>query len=241
MPVAPLVSYPGVYIQEVESPVYTIAPVLTSVTAFIGRALRGPTDEDGPELIHSFSDFVRIYGGLWKDSELGYAVDDFFLNGGSDAVIVRLWNELPQGTNKASIALSSGLELKARYPGSWGNQLKARIEIIGDPKVKQAVADQLSKFGDTVTPEDTFSLIICDDDSKATEIFANVTLVNSPNRLDRVLAEQSQLVVYGGTNILTEQMPTPHPAATADPSTKRPRTIRTVSYTHLTLPTSDLV
>ena len=49
-------------------------------------------------------------------------------------------------------------------------------------------------FGDKVAPEDVFTLIVRDDGSKTTETFANVTLVNSPNRLDRVLAEQSQLV-----------------------------------------------
>jgi len=224
MPVAPPVSYPGVYIQEVESPVHTIIPVPTSVTAFIGRALRGPTDQDGPELIHNFGDFVRIYGGLWQESELGYAVNDFFLNGGSDAVILRLWKS--QGTDKASIALSpGGIVLKAKYPGSWGNQLKARVEAIGNSKVKQAIADGLSRFGDKVTPDDVFSLIIHDGGSRSTEMFANVTLVDSPNRLDRVLAEQSQLVVYGGTDITTEKTPTPHPAATADPTTKQPRTI----------------
>ena len=223
MPGVPPVSYPGVYVQEGESPVHAIAPVPTSVTAFIGRALRGPIDEDGPELIHSFSDFVRIYGGLWQDSELGYAVDDFFLNGGSDAVIVRLWKTL--GTDRASIVLSPGLELQARVPGSWGNLLKARIEVIDDANVRKAVAVQLSGFGDKVAPEDVFTLIVHDDGSKATETFANVTLVNSPNRLDRVLAEQSQLIRYRGADITKLQMPPAHPAATSNPATHLPRTI----------------
>jgi ABC-type transport system substrate-binding protein len=39
MPVAPQVSYPGVYIQEVPSEVRTIVPVETATTAFVGRAL----------------------------------------------------------------------------------------------------------------------------------------------------------------------------------------------------------
>lgn len=241
MPVAPPVSYPGVYIQEVESPVHTIAPVPTSVTAFIGRALRGPTDEDGPQLIHSFADFVRIYGGLWKDSELGYAVNDFFSNGGSDAVILRLWKK-KGAVEKAIILLDSAVgkgtfELQAKYPGSWGNQLKARVEVIEDATIRQTVAGQLSMFGDAVQAGDVFSLVIRDEGSKTTETFANVTLVNSPNRLDRVLAEQSQLVTYGGADITAASMPTPQPEATADPTTKLARTVWDDSAAHVAVTT----
>ncbi len=83
-------SYPGVYIEEVESGVRPISGVATSITAFIGRALRGPVDE--PVTIFGFGEFERIFGGLWTDSPLGYAVRDFYLNGGGQAIIVRLFN-----------------------------------------------------------------------------------------------------------------------------------------------------
>src|SRR5262250_1886820 len=87
MPVTP--TYPGVYIEEIPSGVRTITGVATSITAFVGRALRGPTDE--PTTINSFGDFERSFGGLWKASSISYAVRDFFLNGGSQAIIVRLF------------------------------------------------------------------------------------------------------------------------------------------------------
>src|ERR1041385_1433610 len=85
-------SYPGVYIEEVSSGVHTITGVATSITAFIGRAARGPADDDpqSPVTIHSFADFERTFGGLWDQSRLGYSVRDFFLHGGSTALIVRL-------------------------------------------------------------------------------------------------------------------------------------------------------
>ena len=41
--------------------------------------------------INSYADFERKFGGLWVDSSLGYAVRDFYLNGGSQAIIVRLF------------------------------------------------------------------------------------------------------------------------------------------------------
>src|SRR4051812_32531589 len=88
MPAA--LSYPGVYIEEVPSGVRTIVGVATSIAAFVGRANRGPTNR--PVVINSYGDFERIFGGLWAQSTLGYAVRDFYLNGGSQAVIVRLFS-----------------------------------------------------------------------------------------------------------------------------------------------------
>jgi phage tail sheath protein FI len=87
MPVTP--TYPGVYIEEVPSGVRTITGVATSITAFIGRTLRGPVND--PVMINSFGDYERVFGGLVADSPVSYAVRDFYLNGGSQAVIVRLF------------------------------------------------------------------------------------------------------------------------------------------------------
>jgi len=82
-------TYPGVYIEEIPSGVRTITGVATSITAFIGRALRGPVDK--ATTINSFGDFERMFGGIWSGSSLGFAVRDFYLNGGKQAIIVRLF------------------------------------------------------------------------------------------------------------------------------------------------------
>src|SRR5688500_7655868 len=81
-------SYPGVYIEEIPSGVRTIIGVATSITAFVGRAVRGPVND--PIRIQSFSDYVRVFGGLSELSTMSYAVQQFFLNGGTDALIVRV-------------------------------------------------------------------------------------------------------------------------------------------------------
>jgi len=86
MPIAP--TYPGVYIEEIPSGVRTITGVATSITAFIGRADRGPVDD--PTTITSFGDFERTFGGLSLLSTMSYAVRDFYQNGGSQAIIVRV-------------------------------------------------------------------------------------------------------------------------------------------------------
>src|SRR3954447_22714017 len=89
MPITP--TYPGVYIQELASDVRTIVPVDTATTAFIGGALRGPVNQ--PVTIFGFEEFEGQFGGLWIESKLGFAVRDFFLNGGSKAIIVRVFKQ----------------------------------------------------------------------------------------------------------------------------------------------------
>ena len=56
---------------------------------FVGRAPFGPVCP--PVLISSFGDYQRQFGGLSLNSTMSYAVNDFFQNGGSQAVIVRLY------------------------------------------------------------------------------------------------------------------------------------------------------
>ena len=58
MPVTP--TYPGVYIEEIPSGVRTITGVAISITAFVGRAKRGPVNE--PVLINSYADFGCLFG-----------------------------------------------------------------------------------------------------------------------------------------------------------------------------------
>src|SRR3546814_1930778 len=84
-------TYPGVYIEEIPSGVRTITGVATSITAFIGRAARGPIDADAesPVIINSYGDFERQFGSLDPLYPMGYAVRDFYLNGGAQAAIVR--------------------------------------------------------------------------------------------------------------------------------------------------------
>src|SRR4030095_14495546 len=94
-------TYPGVYIEEIPSGVRTITGVATSITAFLGRTLRGTPNE--PMVINSFADFEREFGGLWLDSPMTYAVRDFYRNGGSQAVIVRVFNDGGAASATASV------------------------------------------------------------------------------------------------------------------------------------------
>ena len=89
------VSYPGVYVEELPSGSHAITGVPTAITAFIGRAPRGPVDE--PITVTSLGNFEQLFGDVTFDYPLTYAVRDFFQNGGSDAIIVRRF-KLPAPT-----------------------------------------------------------------------------------------------------------------------------------------------
>jgi len=128
MPVTP--TYPGVYIEEVPSEVRTITGVATSISAFIGRALRGPVDD--PTTIHSFADYQRIFGGLWVKSTMSYAVQQFFLNGGSEALIVRVHVPAPPTQAIAELGV---FKLVALVPGASGNDLQATVDYDYDYNV----------------------------------------------------------------------------------------------------------
>jgi phage tail sheath protein FI len=95
-------TYPGVYIQELSSGVHTITGVATSIAVFVGWAPQGSVTQ--ATLVESWPEYEAAFGGFDSRSYLGYAVYQFFANGGQQAYIVRLvWDgSLPApapGTN----------------------------------------------------------------------------------------------------------------------------------------------
>lgn len=106
-----------------------IEPVGSAVTAFIGRTLRGPLHQ--PTRVDSFADFQRQFGGLWQPSMLGYAVAQFFDNGGQCGLIVRVAN----GARAPTVTLpgpGGGLRLRGVNPGTR-EFLRAAVDYDGIP------------------------------------------------------------------------------------------------------------
>ena len=97
MPVRP--TYPGVYIEEIPSGVRTITGVATSTAAFVGAFQRGLLNE--AVQIFGMADFQRGFGGLARDYETGYAIQQFFLNGGAEAWVVRVADTMSAAPNNA--------------------------------------------------------------------------------------------------------------------------------------------
>ena len=94
---------------------HAIARDATTVTAFVGRTLRGPVNT--PVVIASFAQFQNVFGGIWQPSPLSYALEHFFEQGGYEAVVVRVIN----GGAAPTITLPCGtrqLTLQALTPGT---------------------------------------------------------------------------------------------------------------------------
>jgi phage tail sheath protein FI len=97
--VRPVLSAPGVYVQEVPSGVHPITGVATSITVFLGRAAWGPVNE--AVYVYSWDEFQSTFGGLRSELPMTYAVQDFFANGGSTAIVIRLFR-LPDASQDPS-------------------------------------------------------------------------------------------------------------------------------------------
>jgi phage tail sheath protein FI len=140
VPVTP--TYPGVYVEELESAVHTIVGVDTAIAAFIGYTQRGQTNMAVE--IFSYGDYERAFGGLDLASPVSYAVQQFFQNGGTHAWVVRV----AKNAHAAELVIYQApvgaqrrvLDLEALSEGAWGNDVRVEVDY------------------DTARPEDLFNL-----------------------------------------------------------------------------------
>ena len=122
---------PGVYVEETSFRAKSIEGVGTSTTGFVGPTRKGPVGGTA-ELLTSFGDFERIYGGLdnleYGTNVLAHSVRAYFDNGGSRLYVSRVY-VAPGGGD--GVALSADVvanadparraRFVARCPGQAGN------------------------------------------------------------------------------------------------------------------------
>ncbi len=191
-------TYPGVYIQELPSPVHSITGVATSITAFVGYTARGI--DNRAQAVFSFSDFERLYGGLASNSEVSYAVQQFFQNGGSQAYVVRTPMHYPTTGTPVPYAQveidksgTNGITFTALSSGEWANgQLLIDIDVLG--------LDLSTTTGDPLA----FNVTITNVMDNTTEYFPDVTLnsgaqnyfvsvINDPNNGSQLVKVSANL------------------------------------------------
>lgn len=120
---------PGVYVSERPfSTAVTTGPT-TSAAAFLGTALRGPTT---PTLVTSWNTYKSLFGDVSSAYDLGYAVYQFFANGGNTAYVARVVGASAVSASanfSGAYGGSSGtvFALRAANPGVWGNDLSVAI------------------------------------------------------------------------------------------------------------------
>jgi phage tail sheath protein FI len=135
------VSYPGVYVQEEPSGVQTITGVSTSIALFVGMAQRGPMDRATNLL--SFTGYERTFGSDTTVSEMTDQVRQFFLNGGSQAYVIRIAaNEQAASADIENEAGAAVLRLTALEAGRIGESIRVEINYA------------------TAQPESTFNLVV---------------------------------------------------------------------------------
>ena len=136
--------------------------VSTSTAGFVGLAERGPVTGQ-PQLVTSFADYKRMYGGYLSEAAYGgarflpYAVEQFFLNGGARAYIMRA----APADAKAGIVQAGVLTISAANPGAWAENM--RVTVAPASKAKTQVlavdgADLTLKNADGFNPGDVVEL-----------------------------------------------------------------------------------
>jgi phage tail sheath protein FI len=143
---------PGVYVEETSFRSKSIEGVGTSTTAFVGPTLKGPSVKDGdehplpPELLTSFADFERIYGGFGDLSfggsatpnYLAHAAQAYFNNGGARLYVVRVANgdaSASASTAVASVVGPPALAAKfiARFNGAAFTDGTITVQQVATP------------------------------------------------------------------------------------------------------------
>ena len=181
---------PGVYVEEYDSGATPMQGVSTSTAGFVGLAERGPVIGQ-PQLVTSFADYKRMYGGYLSEAAYGnnrflpYAVEQFFANGGARAYIMRA---VP-GDAKAGSRTTGVLKLTAANPGAWAEDL--RVVVTPASKAKTQVlavngADLTLKNADGFNPGDVVELFDGRTTAHATikSVLDKVITLDAPCTLD---------------------------------------------------------
>jgi len=119
---------PGVYVEEIECGPKSIEAVGTSTAGFLGVTERGPVK---PRLVTSLFHFQRIYGDYLENSNLAYAVEGFFKNGGQRCFVARITAK--EDGEAASLKwpddanTTKNITMSAIGPGEWGNRVCVKI------------------------------------------------------------------------------------------------------------------
>ena len=181
---------PGVYVEEYDSGATPMQGVSTSTAGFVGLAERGPVIGQ-PQLVTSFADYKRMYGGYLSQAAYGsnrflpYAVEQFFANGGARAYIMRA----APGDAKAGSRTTGVLKLTAANPGAWAEDL--RVVVTPASKAKTQVlavngADLTLKNADGFNPGDVVELFDGKTAAHATvkSVLDKVVTLDAPCTLD---------------------------------------------------------
>jgi phage tail sheath protein FI len=178
-------TYPGVYIEEIPSGVRTITGVSTSDTAFIDIFLRGPVNK--AVRCTSYADFERQFGGLDSRSEASYAIQQYYLNGGTYAWVIRVTNNAQTASRRLD---DDNMTVGAANAGRWGNNVQVGVDYKGtrrDPITNEPLEFNLT-VREVVEVRGRKQIL-------SNEIYRNLSVAStSPRFIQSVINGQSSLI-----------------------------------------------
>lgn len=179
---------PGVYVEEFEIGAKPIEGVSTSTAGFLGVAEKGAA-EGLPELVTSFSDFQRKFGTYLPGSYgqyryLAYAVDNFFVNGGSRCYVMRV---APSDAVAASNnSLSTGVQLQITEDQNSGDTVLSLDSLKGIDTTSTITIERLRADG-SVEASDVGSAVTAYDRSNNQVTVGTALSNNYPKASTRVI------------------------------------------------------
>ena len=205
---------PGVYIEERPSGSMPLQGVGTAVAAFVGftetyRADAGdPTDPDGvkPQLVTSWPQYERVYGGFAPGIMLPHAVKGFFENGGGICYVVRIPRGGGEALSRSLPAVGrAGVEtmvVRALDPA-------ARVEVVIEPTAPAQPAAAAEGAAPEAAGQD-FTLKVISGDVQ--EEYPGVTLGGRGSRtVEKAVNDHSKLIRVEVRNVpglsAAERMP----------------------------------
>lgn len=182
---------PGVYIEEVEIGSKPIEGVSTSTAGFVGVTQIGAT-EGLPELVTSFADFERKFGGYLSESYsqyrfLPYAVESFFANGGSRCYVMRIAPSDAENSKNESV--TAGVVQQFTGDQSAGDTVLA-LEYLRGIDTKSTLTVERLRSDGTVEASET-DIEIAAYNSSRNEVTISSPLVNDyPKSKSRVIVKK---------------------------------------------------
>jgi phage tail sheath protein FI len=200
---------PGVYMEERPSGSMPLQGVGTAVAAFVGFTAAyhvdagDPTDPEGvkPQLVTSWPQYERIYGGFAPGILLPHAVKGYFENGGGICFIVRI----PTG--------SAGAEQRA-LPASGRKEIETLgVEALDPRAILDVVIEQAPPAEEGQEPNNQEFTLKVVQDGQIREDYPAVSLGRGQRGAEKLINEQSKLIKVEVRNApglsLAERTPVP--------------------------------
>jgi phage tail sheath protein FI len=181
---------PGVYVEERPSGSMPLQGVGTAVAAFVGftrtynEEAGDPSDPEGvkPQLVTSWPQYERIYGGFAKGAMLPHAVKGFFENGGSTCYIVRI----PSGNGDAEVPRRS-------LPTTARKEVDSLVVECLAPDTTCEVVIETPPADGSEQPGQEFTLKVVQDGAVREE-YPGLSIGRGARGVDRVVNERSKLI-----------------------------------------------